>query len=288
MPMNLRFPALVLALGGLLPGASGCARAQEPARASESGSPAWVVEMFYARPTFPLKAKHITGEYAANYADAPTMGSRLPPTVAVTSRPLLMEPDRAAFATSLRDASHAEDWYTFLRREGGVWKIEAVRTLALPPIHYMLLDSMEAKRARGELPDSLVPMAETMRLAAQPDSALKAHLLAHQADFRALAERFAASAGIEAVAADGAVSPAGAMPEAERRAVMAGLRALRLGAVFRLGDVPRCIFLKIGGAGDNQVGYIHAPPVCTPPPLSPGGYIYVEPVAPGWFVYKTT
>ena len=39
---------------------------------------------------------------------------------------------------------------------------------------------------------------------------------------------------------------------------------------------------------DNRVGYIYAPAGCTPPPLSPGEYIYVEAVAPGWYLYKTT
>lgn len=283
--MNLRLTGLLVVLAAAAPGA---ARGQAAVQPADPASPAWVVDRFYASRTFPEKARHITGEYAENYADAPTMGSRLPPSVAVTSRALRVEADRATFATFLRDASHAEDWYTFLRREGGVWKIEAVRTLALPPLHRQLLESLEAQRARGELADSMVLVAETMRLTVRTDSALKAYLLANEPALRAVAERFAAARGLESIGADGGARPAGGAMEAERRALAVGLRALRLTAASRSADGPGCVHLVIGGMLDNEVGFIHAPAGCSPPVPSPGQYIYVEAEAPGWFIYKTT
>jgi hypothetical protein len=278
---GLRAAALLLAL----PCACEAQRAQAPASPGPA-SPAWVVEQFYARRTFPELARHITGEYAANYADAATMGARLPPSVVVTSRPLLAEGDRAVFATALRDPAHAEDWYTYLRRENGVWKIEAVRTLALPPFIYMLLDSLDAERARGPLPDSLVSLAETIRLSTRPDSALKMYLAEHESALLALASRFEAVRALTAITVDGTAT--GSAAAAERRELTAGLRALRLTALSRRPQVPGCIFLTIDGVTDNEVGFIHAPPGCTPPPLSPHEYIYVERVAPGWYLYKTT
>jgi hypothetical protein len=243
---GLRAAALLLAL----PCACEAQRAQAPASPGPA-SPAWVVEQFYARRTFPELAHHITGEYAANYADAATMGARLPPSVVVTSRPLLAEGDRAVFATALRDPAHAEDWYTYLR-----------------------------------LPDSLVSLAETIRLSTRPDSALKMYLAEHESALLALASRFEAVRALTAITVDGTAT--GSAAAAERRELTAGLRALRLTALSRRPQVPGCIFLTIDGVTDNEVGFIHAPPGCTPPPLSPHEYIYVERVAPGWYLYKTT
>lgn len=261
-------------------------RAMDPV--ARRGTPEWVVEMFYARPEFPDKARHITGEFASGYANAPTMGSRLPRTVAVTSRALREARDSAVYATSLREGQHSQDWYTFLRREHGVWKIESVRTLSLPPVHHLLLDSLERRHARGTLADSLRYTMEVMRLAVRSDSALKRHLLANESSLRALAVRFAAMRELNAASASGESSPPGAVGESERRGLMSELRSARLGAVMRFEDRPHCVFLKIGGSTDNTVGFLHAPPGCAAPPLSAFDFIYIEAVAPGWFLYKTT
>ncbi|HKP77298.1 MAG TPA: hypothetical protein VJT67_17330 [Longimicrobiaceae bacterium] len=260
------------------------ARAQAPE--SDTTSAAWVVRQFYASHAFPGLAAHITGEYKENYATAATMGSRLPPGVAVTSRPLLADAQQAVFATALRDTAKAEDWYTYLRREQGVWKIEAVRTLALPPLVYMLLDTLQEGRKSGTLGELDARLLENLRLTTQSDSALKAYLVAHQPALLAVAQHFAAIPGAEGISEEGKVR--GSAPEAGRRQLAAELRALHLNGVMRLPSAPHCIFIVIGGMLDNQVGYIYAPDGCAPPPLSPSEYIYVERVAPGWYIYKTT
>ena len=261
-----------------------CARGQAPE--NDTTSAAWVVRQFYASRTFPGLAAHITGEYLANYPTAPTMGSRLPPGVAVTSRPLLADAQRAVFATALRDTAKAEDWYTYLRREQGAWKIEAVRTLALPPMIYMLLDTLQAARKTGTLGELDARMLENLRLTTQSDSALKAYLVAHQPAFLAIARHFEAIPAAEDISEEGKVR--GSAPDAARRQLAAELRALHLNGVMRQQSAPRCIFVVVGGMLDNEVGYIYAPDGCAPPPISPGDYIYVERVAPGWYIYKTT
>lgn len=278
--MTRTFLAAVLLLA--LP----CARARAQAPESDTTSAAWVVRQFYASRSFPGLAAHITGEYRANYPGAPTMGSRLPPGVVVTSRPLLADTQRAVFATALRDTAKAEDWYTYLRREQGVWKIEAVRTLVLPPLVYMLLDSLQAARKTVTLGELEARLMENLRLTAQSDSALKAYLIEHQPAFLAIARHFEAIPGADGISEEGKIR--GRAPEAGRRQLAAELRALHLTGVMRLPSAPRCIFILIGGMTDNEVGYIYAPEGCAPPALSPGDYIYVERVAPGWYIYKTT
>jgi hypothetical protein len=257
-------------------------------RVDDRDSPGWVVDMFYGRRSFPERAQHITGEFQAHYATAPTLGSLMPPDARASSRALLSDSLHAVFATNLSGQFRGQDWYTYLRRVHGVWKIEAVRTLSFPRWHFMILDSLESMKAHGTLPDSLVPMLETMQLAVRPDSGLKSYFLEHQRALRELAERFAASERLVAISVDGEVGPAGAVPEAARRTFMATLRELRIGALLKDQRSPACVFMKIGGVLDNYVGYIYAPPGCVPPPRSPTEFIYVEEVAPHWLVYKTT
>jgi hypothetical protein len=156
-------------------------------------------------------------------------------------------------------------------------------------IQYILVDSMDAKQARGELPDSLVPVRERMRLGAQPDSVLQVYMREHEPALRVLAERFAARREFIMASVDGESAPAGAGTP-EQRAEVAGLvpamRSLLVGALQRHEERPGCVFLKVGGSGSDHVGFIYAPPGCVLPPITPA-FIYVEAVTPGWYVYRT-
>ena len=280
MRSSLRLRAA--AVLALLTGCSGAQRAAPPP-ATAVGSPEWVVEQFYARPQFPGKRAHITGEYAEHYADAPTMGEQLPPAVHVTSRVLARSDSSAVFATSLRDSSRAADWYTYLARQEGTWRITAVRTLALPPFVYMLRDELRALPTR---PDSLERRLRNLELTMRSDSALQAHFGSRRPAFDALATQFAQAGDAQLVRADGTVEPANAA--AGVGAVASQLRALDLNAVRRDPGLKGCVLISIGGILDNGVGFLRADPGCQVPAMSPQEYIYLERVAPDWYLYKTT
>jgi hypothetical protein len=275
-------PALALALLTAACGSAG----QRSAAGPPAESANWVVEQFYARPAFPEKAAHLGGEFefAAHYAQASTMGEQLPPSVRVVSRALMRGDTRAVFATTLRDSAEAQDWYTYLAREGGVWKITAVRTLALPPFVRTLRNDLRAMRPR---PDSLDARLRNLELTMQSDSALRAYFAARRDAFDALAAAFGQLSTLRIVRSDGTAEP-GASP-AEARAVVAQLRALDLNAISRAaGPSDACVRVSVGGILDNDVGFLRVGPGCPVPPMTPQEYIYVEPVAPGWVIYKTT
>ena len=277
-------PFRYLALAAVCAGALAAA----PAPSAPVHPASWVVEQFYARPAFPELRDYITGEFAERYADAGTMGAHLPPGVAVTSRALRQDDSTAAFATALRTRDHAEDWYTFLRLTDGRWKIAAVRTLVVPRIHYVMLDTMLALRSANQLPDSIVPELNRMALVVSSDSALAAYLSAHRAELLALSRRFAAFPRAEALGVNGEIGPAGTIAPEQLRSITADMRALNIGALLRESEYPGCTLLKIGGSNDDHVGFIHAPAGCTPPAMAPDRFIYVEQVGPEWYVYKTT
>ena len=264
-----------LALVALL--IAGACRAQSAAPTA-AGSPEWVVEQFYARPSFPDRGKHVMGELAGEQAAMPTIGQQLSPAARVSSHAVQRDSASAVFATAVRDTNGAMDFYTYLRRRDGAWKIYAIRTLALPGLFYMARDELRKTRP---LPDSLARELRNIELTAQTDSALKAYFLAHRAAFDEIANAFAAT-GLHLVTSDAAGKDPRLSP------IAAKLRALDLNAVERDDEIGSCVLVNVGGMTDNSVGFLGTSAECSAPEMDPTHYIYVEPLAPGWYIYKTT
>jgi hypothetical protein len=77
-----------------------------------------------------------------------------------------MTPSDVIYAVQATEGRRVQDWYAYLMKEDTTWRLAAVRTLALPPLFFILLDSLEATR---RLPDSAGRTLGNMRLTASPD-----------------------------------------------------------------------------------------------------------------------
>jgi hypothetical protein len=257
--------------------APGFAYAQEAAE----GTPVWVVERFYAREEFPERADYLAGELA-EFRAAQTPGSALPEGARVSVRPLRVREDRAVVAVTVAAEDTTTDGYLYLQRSQGRWQIVAFRALALPPLFFMGLDELQALPARTAEQER---MLRNTRLTAASDSALKAHFVRHRPAIEALGRAAAAGEvtwlGSEPADDESTLSPALLRMREQ-------LRALDLGAVLRDEHASGCVLLYIGGMIDNSVGYLHAPEGCRVPEMTPSYFIYVEELALGWYLYKTT
>lgn len=264
--------ALALTLAGCAP-----ALAQAP-----EGTPRWVVEQYVSAPRWEDRALYLAGEMTA-YAGEPTPGMRMPPGASVTLRQLEADARSAVFAVTVRVEEGTFDAYVFLHRAADRWQITAFRRLALPALFYTGFDSLIA-RPQGSPEDERV-MAN-LKLTVASDSALKQHFEQHAAAYDSLARAAMAVPDDELPRA----YPDEAEPPLTPR--QAGLRAqlqrLLLTTISRDEEAPGCLLLVIGGMIDNSVGYLYAPEGCTVPRMSPGYFIYLEALRPGWYVYKTT
>jgi len=83
----------------------------------------------------------------------------------------------------------------------------------------------------------------------------------------------------EAATRGGRAAPAQRPPPQHSRALGAAVRNYR--------DCRGCIVLIVGGDGENQVGFLRAGPGVKPPTMSPGSFIYIGPIADGWYLFKT-
>lgn len=234
--------------------------------AGEVGSPEWIARNFFEEDSFPNTEKYYIGEMS-NYLNEANMGSRIPEEVVTAYRILQESPDRIVYGVTYSHEDREQNWYCFLKKEEDIWKLQAVRTLALPGFFYSLLQQLHEKDPRAEEEEWEY---KNMLLQTTSDSKLKEYFIEHMTQFEV----------IVALITDPSPEQAEGTEEQSR--------GLHLSGVNRLRSDPRCIDFLIGGIMDNSVGYLYVPPGSIPPILSAEHYIYLEKISPNWYAYKTT
>jgi hypothetical protein len=165
------------------------------------------------------------------------------------------------------------DVYFYLEKAQG-WKVSAVRVLALTG---MIEQEYLELKAKPNLTEAEKNLSENFKLTLAPDKELKTWFAANRETLDALrrAPLPAKKGDTIYVNRDDAKFPQAS----------ALLRKLNVSAagVEANGNVE----IVIGGVTDNTVGFIHSPSK-TPPRISPSSYIWVEEVAPHWYLFRTT
>lgn len=240
-----------------------------------STSPLWVADQYYVASSFPDEKAHVTGEFAQRFATEPTLGSLLSPAATVSLRPIREQGDSAIVAATVTNPAHRRvaEWYSYLVRDGGAWKMYAVRTVEFTPSFYARVDSLAQQGQRS-----------SMIVAAGGDSALRAFVATHVGSLDSLVAMYRAAPTAPAmldvrdsVAHDSAVA---------QQAVRRLLSASHVSTVFYNPANSACTFVRIDGEGPRQVGAIRADPGCHIPPMSPAGLVYTEHVQGDWYVYR--
>jgi len=253
--------------------------AQAPS--ASPGDARWLVEQFFFASAWPDKLRYYAGEMKQVYAEERTLGEYGAQARHESVRAIALGDREAVYGVELSIGTRIQDWYAYLAKGASGWQLRAVRTLALPPLFFMLLDSLAAATT---LPDSLAPLLENMRLVASSDSALKAFWSAQRPAIQRVADNFARET-VRSIAA----APDGlAAPTESLRALAEQLRDLHLRGAWRDPEFPGCVFIEIGGMIDNEVGFMRCALDGDVPPITPERFILVEPVTAEWYLYKTT
>ena len=206
----------------------------------------------------------VTGE-AVNYVKAPQLGPMSAPDALV-----FPSPTRAvARVQTLDDKGKPQmDVYFTLNREGAHWKVSALRALALTGMAEMARD--ELKKKKNPTATERDEMAN-LNLLLSLDADLKRHFTAHQSAFEQLA-RATNSPKLSAPA---------------QNPVKNLQRQLRLNQSAPLAAKNGSREFVIGGLTDNLVGYGYSPSGALPP-ISTENTIWVERLAPHWYLFRTT
>jgi hypothetical protein len=263
------------------------AAAESPA-APAVGTPEWIVDRFFKQKEFPELSRYATGEFAELYKKSPTLGSIVPSGVTVSTRVLERDAQHIVYGVSMTDSNVTKEWYAYLRLEGGAFKLEAIRTLTLGPRFFETLVAAEKAALAGRLNGLGVQELDRSHLTIASDAELKNHFVAQRPLFEALVKDFAALAAVDVVNFDGKSAPDGKATPEQVSGLAQQLRALTLGAAIRkYRDAEGAIALIVGGDGENQVGFLRAGAGAKVPKMSPKSFIYVEPIADGWYLFKT-
>jgi hypothetical protein len=209
----------------------------------------------------PAARKLLTGEAAQRWHTA-TFGvvAAAPDAVA------LLGPNQGVARLQWFGANgQVTDCYFYLKRVGA-WKLSATRSLSLTGIIEQAVLELRAKANRTPAEQAQL---DNMELTLACDKVLRRHFQSHRAEFEQL-RRLAHPAGHPS-------------PTASIRQKLVGKLHLDRVDVRGNGDID---FL-IGGVSDNSVGYLYCPSD-RPPAISPSEYIWVEKLAPKWYLYRTT
>jgi hypothetical protein len=196
-----------------------------------------------------------------HFLNKPTLGEGLPSNVKAIFRKLSESPKSAVYAVLLTDGQMTQDWYAFLVNVSDVWKLSAVRNLALSGVFYMALQGLEHKTSRTEKEKW---QYQNMLLTIKSDSELKEYLKSNLAEFNNVIS----------------LHRKGDKEKSEKSA-----KRLLINFVKAEGG---SIKLNIGGIIDNSVGYLYVPPGAKPPTMTPDEFIYIEQITDSWYIYKTT
>lgn len=245
-----------------------------------ANDPAWLVKRYFVDHAFPGEGAYLVGEMAAQDVGR-SVGSLLPPGFRASYRRLMNDGTRAVYAVLVVGQGQFTDSYAYLEKDSTGWKIAAVRALKLPR---EFLNALRVLRQQHNLPDSVHATFLNMQLLAAPDTSLKLIFLEHKQAFETLVSEYRAQ-GEDGVS----VSPSG-RPTSSRTfgPVERRLASLHLTSVYRERTLPGCVFVVIGNEGTSAVGYLYDAGGCHVPEMSPDHFIYVERIAPRWWVYKTS
>jgi hypothetical protein len=232
-----------------------------PARsgaAPSAGDVPYVVLTFFSPGRFPDKRAYLTGEMAADFADEPSIGESLPGGARVSFRHL---GTGDVWAVSITAEGDHGDYYAYLKSSGGRSQLSAIRTLAVSP-------DIAASGGRGG------------RLAVSADSAIKRFGLAHLSKLDQVVGWFSDHPHA------GPLEPAA--PGDDHGGAAAVLARFGFAEAKLEPRYGRDVFVVIGGVTDNEAGFLHVPKGGSAPEMTPEDFIYVDRIAPGWYVYKTT
>jgi len=226
-----------------------------------SGSPEWLVDMFFNKSSFPDKANYFSGELL-NYVDQPTIGEEHNGEGHITFHQIKSENNSIVFSVELNQDGKTINFYCFLVKHGTDWKINAVRSFVLPSFIYFVRDSLAAV-------STLSPQDSTfylsLKLFTMSDAELKTFLQKNPGKFKELINNFRNEVNVE---------------------IDKNLASIGCNAIYYDTKYPGSVFIQIQSFENLESGFIYADESAALPYISEVDYIFIEEVLNGWYIFR--
>lgn len=258
-----------------------------PAKNAVEQTPLSITENFFRFEGFAEKSKYLCCEAAEDFPPDSTFGQFIPKYISRNYEQLYVNNSTAVIAVELADSAKKNDFYVYFKKDS-IWKIEAIRSLALSGIVEQTLAYLE-KTPREELnamnekiygkknmPDIDFEIANS-RLLLSSDKELIEHFKKNKKIFKDIAGYYTDKGFIQ--------NSTPAKDDAHLQKLLKEIFISHIGA-DDMGQVDIC--LTIGGMVDNTVGYFYQPDTMNVPKMDKAGYIMIRDLGEGWYLFKTT
>ena len=226
-----------------------------------TGSPEWLVDMFFSAEEFSNKANYYTGEML-NYSNEPTIGEELSGEAEIFFHQIKVTENKIVFSVEVSNKNENIELYCYLIKIENNWKIDAVRRFLLPSFIYTVRDSLSHLNSLT-MKDSTLLLS--LQLFTASDYELKNYLRVKLNKFQGLLLAFINNLKDQSDST---------------------LASVGCSAIYADGNYPGCIFIQILKFEDMEVGFIHAADSKLLPEISVEEFICVEEVVRGWFLYR--
>ena len=197
------------------------------------GSPEWLVDMFFAKSSFPDKANYFSGEML-NEVSEQTIGEELKGKGEISFHQIKATNDEYVFAVEVKLENKLIDFYCFLQKQNNVWKINAIRRFLLPNFAYTVRDSLSNLSSLSSNDSSFYL---SLKLFTMTDAELKNYLTTNLNKFQELVVAFNNNLKDKADKLLGSIG---------------------CNAIYTDKKYPGCVFIQILTFENLESGFIHA------------------------------
>ncbi len=226
-----------------------------------TGSPEWLVDMFFVKSSFTDKANYLSGEML-NEVNEQTIGEELNGEGEISFRQISARNNEIVFTVEIKQNKKVVDFYCYLIQQNNSWKINGIRRFLLPAFIYTVRDSLANLNTLSP-GDSTFLLS--VRLFTASDSELKKFFKENQDNFQNLISSFNNNS----------------REEADKI-----LTSIGCNAIYNDKKYPGCEFVQILKFENMEVGFIQAANSTLLPEISVKEFIYIEEVNSDWFIYR--
>lgn len=225
------------------------------------GSPEWLIDMFFRAENFPAKGNYFTGEML-NEIDDKTIGEELSGKGVVSFHQIKATNSTCVFAVEVGTDNKTINFYSYLVNDEDKWEITAIRRFLLPAFIYTVRDSLQMLDVLSA-GDSVFLLS--LQLFTASDEEVKNYLNSNLDKFQELISLFNNN---------------------EKDKADIALASVGCNAIYNDRKYPGCTFIQILKFENMEAGFIQAADAILLPEISFEGFIYIEEVSAGWFVYR--
>lgn len=250
---------------------------------TNKGSPEWIVGSFFVEKEFPNREYYYTGEMKEYYIDTPNIRSSQPDGVKCAYHLVYQDDNTRNYSIQYSYQDWCGNWYCFVIKENGTWKLEAVRSLSTIGVIYTAIEEIEGK------PQKTVEEQwdlQNAKLVLKCDQQLKEYFYNHKENFKAIIDIFKNNSCLDRLDSKGKVSKRDKCEKQSFEDATAKVRELYINYVSRSEN--GILMFCVGGVTDNTVGFLFVPESSKPPVMSSDEYILIEKIDNEWYLYKTT